>query len=497
MVAHANGWPSPVWEEKAETDLTFERLTARLLDAHPRLRLAVASHNLRSHAHAEALREVRGLPPGAIEHQTLFRTAEGTTRALTAMGWPVRDYVPLGDLLPGMAYLVRRILENSSQVGFLLQSRTGQSVEQLLAPPAAVGNRQSAIGGRDNPHQFRNHPPKRLFLAAEQEAFAKALAAVRGELGRKYPLRLGGVEVRTGAVVAVPDPSYPEGPPVGLVHNAEEQHVTQALDLASGAASGWAARSVAERAAVLRRAADLLAARRDETAAWIVHEAAKSWAEALADVDEAIDYLRYYALLAESLAQEWNPTPSTLSPQSSVLSPGYRPRGVVAVIPPWNFPLAIPCGMTSAALVAGNAVILKPAEQTPLIARRLVALLHEAGVPEEALIWLPGPGETAGAALAASPLVDMVAFTGSRTVGTLLYCQGTQVQPVRGGLRATVAEMGGKNAVLVFPDADLDEAVVGILHSAFGYANQKCSAASRVLIHQDIYPRLRDRLVEG
>jgi acyl-CoA reductase-like NAD-dependent aldehyde dehydrogenase len=262
----------------------------------------------------------------------------------------------------------------------------------------------------------------------------------------------------------------------------EGVHVARALDLAVAAAPGWAAQTVAARAAILRRAADLLAERRDETAAWIVFEAAKSWVEALADVDEAIDYLRYYALMAESLESEWS---------------NYRPRGVVVVIPPWNFPIAIPCGMTAAALVTGNAVILKPAEQTPLIARRLVQILHEAGVTEDALTWLPGTGEAVGAPLVANPLVDMVAFTGSRAVGTRIYQEGSTVTPVRGGLRATVAEMGGKNAVLVFPDADLDEAVIGVLRSAFGHANQKCSAASRVLIHRDIYPRLRNRLIEG
>jgi RHH-type proline utilization regulon transcriptional repressor/proline dehydrogenase/delta 1-pyrroline-5-carboxylate dehydrogenase len=490
VVARAQGWPSPVWEEKAETDLTFERLTARLLDAHPAVRLAVASHNLRSHAHAEALREARDLPAGTVEHQTLFRTAEGITRALASMGWPVRDYVPLGDLLPGMAYLVRRILENSSQVGFLLQSRSGETVEQLLAPPIIGG--RAPTDARAEPgvarditapiHQFRNHPPKRLFLPNERQQFADALTSVRAKLGREYPLRLGGKDVRTRSVVEVPDPSRPDGPPIGLVHDAGEEQIARALALADAAAREWASRPVSERAAILRSAADRLGERRDETAAWIVFEGAKSWVEALADVDEAIDYLRYYALSAEVLAPDWAEC---------------RPRGLVAVIPPWNFPIAIPCGMTSAALVAGNAVILKPAEQTPLIARRLVGLLHEAGVPEDALIWLPGPGETVGAALVASPLVDMVAFTGSRAVGTRIFQQGAAVEPVRGGLRATVAEMGGKNAVLVFPDADLDEAVVGILRSAFGHANQKCSAASRVLIHQDVYPRLRGRLIEG
>jgi RHH-type proline utilization regulon transcriptional repressor/proline dehydrogenase/delta 1-pyrroline-5-carboxylate dehydrogenase len=489
VVARANGWPVPVWEDKAETDLTFERLCARLLDAYPRIRLAVGSHNLRSHAYAEAQREAHGLPAAAVEHQTLFRTAEGVTRALAAMGWPVRDYVPLGELLPGMAYLVRRILENSSQAGFLLQSRTGRSAAVLLAPPklrtAHCELRVSDRAVQPAPDSaFRNMPPRRLFVEEEREAFARALETVRAEFGHQYPLRLGGDDVRTPDVTPVMDPSHPDAPPLGFVHNAGIPQVARALEITTAAVAGWAARPVSERAVILRRAAALLAERRDQTAAWIVHEAAKSWPEALADVDEAIDYLRYYTLIATER--------SARGAQRS-----YRPRGVVAVIPPWNFPIAIPCGMTAAALVTGNAVLLKPAEQTPIVARRLVDVLHEAGVPEDVLIWLPGPGEQVGAALVASPLVDMVAFTGSRAVGTLIHREGTRVQPARGGLRATVAEMGGKNPIVVFPDADLDEAVVGILISAFGHANQKCSAASRVLIHRDIYGRLCRRLVEG
>jgi RHH-type proline utilization regulon transcriptional repressor/proline dehydrogenase/delta 1-pyrroline-5-carboxylate dehydrogenase len=500
VVARENGWPVPVWEEKAETDRCFERLSERLIGAWPAVRPAIASHNLRSHAHAEALREKLGQAPGTVEHQTLFRTAEGTARALAAMGWPCRDYVPLGELLPGMAYLVRRILENSSQVGFLLQSRSGEAAEQLLAQPVghpqrddheaplatAVSRNGHGATVAEPPdearlHAFRNQPPPRLFLAAEREAFAAELETVRQEFGREYPLRLGDAEQRTADLVPVTDPSHPEVV-IGRVHNAGTEEVRRTLALASEAAEGWAARTVQERAAVLRRAAELMAARREVLAAWIVHEAAKSWEEAFGDVDEAIDYLRYYAIEAEALAEEWTE---------------YRPRGVVAVIPPWNFPIAIPCGMTSAALVAGNAVILKPAEQTPLIAWRLAEVLHGAGVPRGALTWLPGRGEVAGAALVSSPAVDMVAFTGSRAVGTAIYREGSRVRPDRGGLRATVAEMGGKNAIVVFPEADLDEAVPAILRSAFGHANQKCSAASRVLAHSAVYERLRRRLVEG
>ena len=329
---------------------------------------------------------------------------------------------------------------------------------------------------------FRNHPPRRLFLEGERASFEAALATVRQEFGRDYPIELAGRTVRSANVLAVPNPSHRDAGPIGHVHLAGEDEVAAALALAGEAQPRWMERGIAERAGILRRAAALMAERQEMIAAWEVHEAAKAWGEALADVDEAIDYLAFYAAAAEALEVSWR---------------AYKPRGVVAVIPPWNFPAAIPCGMAAAALVAGNAVILKPAEQTPLVAYQVARVLHEAGVPMEVLFWLPGRGEVAGAALVGSPLVNMVAFTGSAAVGTAIYRQGGHIQPARGGLRMTVAEMGGKNPILVFPDADLDEAVVAILRSAFGHSNQKCSAASRILIHRDVYRRLRDRLVEG
>jgi len=329
---------------------------------------------------------------------------------------------------------------------------------------------------------FANHPPKRLFLERERAAFRGALETVRRDLGREYPLQLAGREVRTADVAAVLNPSHPTGPPLGYVHLAGDPEVDRALALVTEGSRAWSDTPISVRAQVLEDAADRLAERQDTVAAWEVHEAAKSWTEALADVGEAIDYLRFYAREALALAPAWS---------------DFRARGVVAVIPPWNFPAAIPCGMAAAALAAGNTVVLKPAERTPLVAWHLVRVLHEAGVPETALVWMPGRGEVAGARLVASPDVDMIAFTGSAAVGTSIYRAGSTVRLRRNGMRATVAEMGGKNPILVFADADLDEAVAGILTSAFGHSGQKCSAASRVLIHRSIYTRLRERLVEG
>ncbi len=482
IVAEASGWTPPVFTRKAATDATFEAVLARLVGAHPALHAAVGSHNARTHALAEALAEASGLPAQAVEHQTLFRTAEGTSRALAGLGWAARDYVPAGELLPGMAYLVRRVLENSSQAGVLLAGRTGASPEDLLQPPPRLGPAppQSPEPSRG----FKRAPEARWFDPSFREAFDVALESTRARWGKRLPLHVGTTELPSDETVAVHSPSHPVGDPVGFAEFADAEGARRAVAVAADGARDWAARPVEERASVLRRAADLLEERGHEFAAWIVHEGGRDRAGAWTEVEEAVDFLRYYASQAEALFADFGDR--------------IAPRGAVAVIPPWNFPLAIPCGMTAAALACGNAAILKPAEQTPLLGHRLASLLHEAGVPPDALIALPGRGETAGAALVESPEVAMVAFTGSRAVGTLLHEAVARVEPsCEVATKTLVAEMGGKNAIIVFADADPDEVVEGVMRSAFGHANQKCSAASRVLFAEPVYETIRDRLVEA
>ncbi len=482
IVAEAARWAPPVFTRKAETDAAFEGVLARLVGAHPALHVAVGSHNARAHALAEALAEASGLPERAVEHQTLFRTAEGTSRALAQLGWAARDYVPSGELLPGMAYLVRRVLENSSQAGVLLAGRTGAAPEELLrAPPVLAA--APATPRAASPGAFERASEARWFEPGFRDAFQAALDSTRARWGGRFPLSVGRAE--GGAeTVAVHSPSHPDGEPVGFAELADAEATRRAIEAATLGLDAWSATPVAERASILRRAADLIEARGHEFAAWIVHEGGRDRAGAWTEVEEAVDYLRYYAAQAEALFGDFGGR--------------IAPRGVVAVIPPWNFPLAIPCGMTAAALACGNAAILKPAEQTPLLGHRLVALLHEAGVPREALIALPGRGEEAGAALAGSPDVAMVAFTGSRDVGTLLHDAVSRVEPSGAAVTKTlVAEMGGKNAIIVFADADPDEVVEGVMRSAFGHANQKCSAASRVLVAEAVYETVRDRLVEA
>lgn len=473
--AQANSWTPPVWTEKAATDAAYERVLRTLVPAFPTLHLAVASHNARTHAVAEAVAEASSVPARAIEHQTLFRTAEGTSRALATMGWQARDYVPVGELIPGMAYLVRRVLENSSQAGFLLQSRSGANVEELLrAPDPSL----PVAPASPRPYEFRRMAEARWFDASFRKTFDDALASTRAQWGRTYTPTIG-TETITGETQAVLSPSHQDGPPVAQVVLANKATAERAAAYVRAGGERWVRTSLASRLNALRRAADCLEARAHEFAAYVVHEGGRDRDGAYAEVVEAVDYLRFYAEQSALLYSEY--------------AGRVAPRGVIAVIPPWNFSLAIPCGMTVAALAAGNSVVLKPAGQTPTVAYHLVALLHEAGIPTDVLVWLPGRGSEAGQALVECADIDMVAFTGSRAVGTRMQADVVRAERPK----ALVAEMGGKNPVLVFGDADLDEAVDGILRSTFGHANQKCSAASRVLVQDSVYEALRDRLVDA
>ena len=261
------------------------------------------------------------------------------------------------------------------------------------------------------------------------------------------------------------------------------------MEAAATGAREWGSRPAAERAEVLRGAAAWLRERRLELAALQVRECAKPWGEADADVCEAIDFLEYYARGAVELelGRELLQVPGERN------SMRYAPRGVVVVISPWNFPLAIPTGMTAAGLAAGNAVVLKPAEQSPASALMLVEALLEAGVPPRAVALLPGFGD-AGAALVRDPRVHVIAFTGSSAVGLEIVRAAAETPAGQAHVKRVVAEMGGKNCVIVDSDADLDEVVPDVVHSAFTYAGQKCSAASRLLVHDAIADRLVERL---
>ena len=334
---------------------------------------------------------------------------------------------------------------------------------------------------------FRNEPVLELRRAPIRAQLADALAAHDDRPPLRVPVWVG-AGTREGDAFASTDPGNPERL-VAQAAAATPEEVDAALEAARRGHREWGRRTAGDRADVLLRAAQWLRERRLEVAALEVRECAKPWPEADADVCEAIDFLEYYA----RGAVEVEAGPELLQVPGERNTMQWRPRGVVAVVSPWNFPVAIPCGMTAAALATGNAVVLKPAEQAPGCAYVLVQALREAGVPPDALSLLPGEGDV-GAALVRDPRVHTIAFTGSNKVGLEIIRSAAETPAGQKHLKRVVAEMGGKNSVIVDADADLDEVVPALVRSAFVYAGQKCSAAARVLVHEALHDALLDRL---
>ncbi len=508
------GWPCPVWPTKRQTDACFERMAEIYLDHAPPLpgaasggggvKLALGSHNVRSIAAAIAGVERRGMPHSALELQMLHGMADQLKYAAIEWGGTgevgglrMREYVPVGEMIPGMAYLVRRLLENTSNESWLKASFADNAdIARLLASPhdaahagangsaAKVDDRLAsaperhglspAVEGVSNSRPFYTEPVRDFSQREQREAFAAVVA-----------------------VAQVPKVASDRTP----------QQAAEMVARAHEAFAAWRDVDAKVRADVLVRAAAIMRTRRDEISAIMIKEAGKTWREADADTCEAIDFCEYYARLAVpmfarrrlgaflgELDEQW-----------------YQPRGVAVVISPWNFPLAICCGMTVAALVTGNTVIVKPAEQTAGIAGVMVEILQSAlggaGVPpalaQGVLHFCPAPGETTGAALVRDPRVALIAFTGSRDVGCDILNAAAPPSPFtsprdqynafvsgpHAHVKRVVCEMGGKNAIIVDTTADLDEAVLGIRHSAFGFQGQKCSACSRLIIVDPDGPR--------
>lgn len=337
---------------------------------------------------------------------------------------------------------------------------------------------------------FRNEPYADFSKPENAEPMRAALAAVRAEFGKEYDLRIGDTHHRTGDLLKSINPSKP-GEVVGLHHKATPDLANQAIAVADAYFPVWAAVPAADRIASLRKASAILRRRKLEFDAWLVYEAGKSWAEAEADVSEAIDFCDYYALLAERLA----------SPESLVQLPGeqdemrYLPLGVGIVIPPWNFPLAILVGMTTAALVTGNTVVVKPSSDTPTIAAKFAEVLDEAGFPPHSFTLMVGSGAEVGDLLITHPRTRFISFTGSREVGLRINELAAKTAPGQIWIKRVIAEMGGKDGIIVDEEADLDAAVQGVLWSAYGYQGQKCSACSRAIVSEKLYDSFLEKLV--
>lgn len=496
ITAAQRGWPSPVWSHKAESDLAYERATCLLLDHADLIAPAFASHNVRSCAHAIVQAERRGLDSRAIEFQMLFGMADELKAALVQSGFRVREYSPVGELLPGMAYFVRRLLENTSNEGFVRAKATGETARATLLESPGVTLSRMTNSGSGNPSldirrpSFANAPNTDFTLAQNRDRMRAALRDGSAAFGRRWPLVIGGKKVSPREFLPSVNPSHP-AQVVGHWAKATVADAEAALAAARAAFPGWARTPAAERAAVFERAAGLMEQRRFTLNALLVHEGGKPWMEADGDVSEAIDFCRFYAHEMRALDRPaiTQRTPGELNHQL------WTPRGTGVVIAPWNFPLAILCGMTVAAAVAGNTVVMKPAEQTSVIGAVFMDVLTEAGLPPGVVNLLTGLGEEVGAHLVAHRDTDFIAFTGSRAVGTAIWETAGRTVPGQRNLKKVVCEMGGKNAIVVDSDADLDEAIPAILHSAFGFAGQKCSACSRLIVLDAVHDELVTRLV--
>ena len=460
--AEMEGWPIPVWSRKSDTDACFERMADQFLRQVPRsadeggVKLAVGSHNLRSIACCLAIAERESLPMEAIEFQMLHGMADGMKAVMTNRGHRLREYVPVGEMIPGMAYLVRRLLENTSNESWLRGSHDDElSADVLMASPHMSFDQDPGVD--------------RIANQADRHVLSSTHTAIAdGQPFFTEPLRdFSHASLRDQFSKAIESSKVPQ-----VANDASIEDADKALDQAVRAFPEWRDEDPARRSMILMEAASRMRLRRDELSGIIIRESGKVWREADADVCEAIDFCEYYAREAMGLFEHTRLGRFVGEHDSEF----HEPRGVAVVISPWNFPLAIACGMTVAALVTGNTVILKPAEQTPGIAKVLVDILHQAGIPKQVLQFLPGQGEIVGAHLVRDPRTSMIAFTGSKAVGLDIVSAAGSTPESQPFVKQVVCEMGGKNAIIIDASADLDEAVLAVRQSAFGFQGQKCSA---------------------
>jgi RHH-type proline utilization regulon transcriptional repressor/proline dehydrogenase/delta 1-pyrroline-5-carboxylate dehydrogenase len=491
MRARQNSWDIPVYTNKSQTDAAFERHVLRILERYPAAFLACGTHNIRSISAAIETAKALSVPDDGYEFQLLYGMAEPIRRLLTRTTGRVRLYCPYGPILPGMAYLVRRLLENTANQSFLrLVFAEKTNILTLLADPseAASGDKTASPG----PVPFLNQPVADFTKKEERDLFAQAVATIRQEMGKACPLFINGVERITDDVLPSLNPADPNEI-VARVVQAGKGEVDEAISAAQTAFAPWSATESTVRAGYLRSAAAWMRDHRYELAAWQIWEIGKQWDQASADVAEAIDFLEYYALEMERLGGP-HPLPS---PPGELNEAFYQPRGVTAVIAPWNFPLAITTGMVSAAIVTGNCVVYKPSPLTPAIGHNLVEAFRAAALPPGVFNYVPGRTEAIAEHLINHPGISTIAFTGSTQVGLRIIQNAANVKSGQTAVKRIICEMGGKNAIIIDDDADLDEAVPAVLVSAFGFQGQKCSSCSRVIVLESIYDLFLDRLIEA
>ncbi|NET02108.1 MAG: L-glutamate gamma-semialdehyde dehydrogenase [Sphaerospermopsis sp. SIO1G1] len=488
--AEQKHWPQPVFNDKTATDANFEVITQLLLENHEYVYSAIGSHNVRSQARAIAIAENLNVPRRCFEMQVLYGMGDKIAKALVEKGYRVRVYCPYGDLLPGMAYLIRRLLENTANSSFLRQNLENKPAEELLAPPE-IDLSHAKIEKREEKEGFIGAADMDYAEEGKRKRSSLAFQTVRQQLGMTYLPLLNGEYVETSNIIDSVNPSnFSEV--LGKVGQLSVEQAEEAMKFARLAFPEWKRTPVKTRADVIRKAADLMEEKRAQLTAWIVLEVGKPLKEADAEVSEGIDFCRFYAQEMERLEKGVN---YDVAGENNRYF--YQPKGVAVVISPWNFPFAIACGMTVSALVAGNCALLKPAENASIIAAKLAEILVTAGIPKGVFQYVPGKGSQVGSYLVNHPHTNVIVFTGSQEVGCRIYAEAAMLKPGQKHMKKVIAEMGGKNAIIVDESSDLDQAVVGVVQSAFGYSGQKCSACSRLIVLKPIYDTFLERLVEA
>ncbi|HIJ55314.1 MAG TPA: bifunctional proline dehydrogenase/L-glutamate gamma-semialdehyde dehydrogenase [Deltaproteobacteria bacterium] len=494
VLANQYNYPIPVFANKHETDASYEKCARMILENHRYTMLKCASHNVRTVAFVlEAAKDLR-VPDDRLEFQMLHGMAENLRSAWIKMGLYLRLYTPVGEIIPGMAYLVRRLLENTSNESFLRQSfADGASKEQMLKNPVELAKenpepekppKQTPVYGDKGP--FQNEPPIE-WTTENRKAFSNALQNVKKRFPQIIPLYIGGQKITTGKEIRSTNPNNPDEV-IGVVTAAGVSESEKAIAAAKTAFSAWSNTSPAKRSEYLFKAAAIVRENRHRLAALLIYEAGKNWNEAHAEICEASDFLEFYGREMIRLGV----------PRRIARFPGetselvYIPKGVGAVIAPWNFPFSISIGMSAAAIVTGNTAVYKPAPQVPVIGAAAYRIFEEAGLPEGVLNFITGTNAI-GEFLVTHPDVAFTAFTGSKEVGLGIIEKSGKTPERAEKIKTVIAMMGGNNAIIVDSDADLDEAVGHIVRSSFSYMGLKCSSCSRLIVLEENYGKFVTR----
>jgi 1-pyrroline-5-carboxylate dehydrogenase len=454
---------------------------------------AVANRFLRSGASAESIRK-------QIDEHVTVREKISTSVDLPlsneckcVLAYAAEEAMRLGHEHIGTEHLLLGLLREEKSFAAGMLTERGVKIEAVREELKHAHLETQARGGASpgRPLPFTNEPFLDFTDPGVVRAMQAALASVKSRLGHEYDMVVGGKRIRTAEKIVSINPARP-AEVVGIHQAADESHVEPAMRAAQASFATWSRTPVAERVGLLKRVAVAIRGRKFELCAWLTYEVGKNWAEADADVAETIDFLEFYA--REALRLDAAKTPIQLPGERNQLR--YIPLGVGAVIPPWNFPLAIAAGMTAAAIVCGNTVILKPSVDATTIAAIFFSLLEEAGLPDGVVNLCPGAGPGFGSALVAHPETRFIAFTGSKKVGLEIHESAAKTRSGQKFIKRTILEMGGKNAILVASDCDMDAALDGVVASAFGFNGQKCSACSRAIVDASIYDVFVERLRE-